>query len=1008
MELTKDTYNNLVSLIDNAKQNTHYELEARFWAKNLNINEDNYTKLFQKLTFTNSYNGMGYKYEMKNILDIIIDKNENNIRMSILEESNIKKYWLLSKTEGLNPVYIEKEKLDKVDDENYNIRFSLNNELPKNDILKKNIDILTNNTTEKTYRLKNRYTIYTNDGLFVIEMSKIKTGHGNTFKTSNTLKGKISYEIEIEYIGKDTSISSKEIADKLLQHCFMILKILHNTNYIIPNTLKDDLKTYYKDLINTKMDDFIAASPVTIHQENLFRSEEIANIYQRYAVTLKADGQRVFLIVYKTGKIYIFNNNYQFIDTGYEDTNWIGTLLEGEYIDENNELYLYDALYSKNNDIRKKHLIDINTENITRINIIEQFIKSTTRKRSNNFIDELCTKIKLKKYIQTVRNDGSDIFQKVKELWDTRQYNTFGVDGIIFVPKYLYYPLRGGTWDKLFKWKPPHLNSIDFLSQTVKDDNDNDVRSPYIEVIKRIDGKTENILKQYVTFKLYVTGQKTIYNRNNNRKIKVPIPFNPFGLDEKNSEKFNIAKVFVDDDNKIYATDPITNEKIEITDDIIIEWSYDNSKEDGFKWIPMRYRRDKTTQYKNGEKMFGNAERTANDIFKSFQMPITEEMITTGNIPVITEDKNGVIDNPYYVRQTDDNGKRKRYPYQNFHNLYVKFQLLYLSSPTYIKEINTGYEGKILDLCCGRGVDYNKIKSARYAELIGMDIDFENIKIAQEIFKARAVPPPKAYYVRGDTSKLIFPNQATAYTEADKIKTQKFIPTKYMFDTISLQFCFHYFFKSEITFRTILQNLNDNLKIGGFVIGTTFDGERIYNALNKTTSVCGKEFSGDLMWKIEKKYKNKTLSFTEKTPNFGKQIDVLVKTIGVVHPEYLVNFKYMVRLMKEYGFSMVFIKPFEELHKEIMDNVNIMKQSESELNKYKEFASEMSDAEKTFSFFSSAFMFKKEHNSSDTLLKKLMELMEKESKVKIKMESNAYIVDKDTEEFIQDIKEQEE
>jgi hypothetical protein len=41
----------------------------------------------------------------------------------------------------------------------------------------------------------------------------------------------------------------------------------------------------------------------------------------------------------------------------------------------------------------------------------------------------------------------------VKELWESRKYSTFNVDGVIFVPKYEYYPYRGGTWKNLFKWK---------------------------------------------------------------------------------------------------------------------------------------------------------------------------------------------------------------------------------------------------------------------------------------------------------------------------------------------------------------------------------------------------------------------------------------------------------------------------------------------------------------------------------------------------------------------------
>ena len=1013
MELNKNIYNNLISLIDNAKKNKNYELEARIWNKNMEvINEDTYTKLFQKLTFSKIYNGLGYKYVMKNILDVFLDKSINksdneSVRMSINDEDNIKKYWLTSSLDNIETIFIEKEKIDKIDDDNYNIRFSLNNEIPKNNILKKNIDLLTkNNQIDKVFRFKNRYTITSEDNLFLIEMSKIKYGTGKTFKESNTLKNKVKYEIEIEFIGKDTNLTSNEIADKLLLLCFNILKILHNTNVIISNSLTNNLKKYYKQLIGKNYDDFIAANPVALHRINLFKSEEVANIYNRYAVTLKADGQRVFLIVYNNGKIYLFNNNFQFFDTGYKDESWCGTLLEGEYISENNEVYLYDALYSHNQDVRKRYLIDLKDSYKkinTRLEILDEFIKSSKRYISENFNEDICIKLKNKKYIQCVRNDGTDIFQKANELWSTKQYNSFNVDGIIFVPKYEYYPLKGGSWEKLFKWKPPLLITNDFLSQTLKDDYGNDIRSPYIEIVTRLDGKKENILKQYKTFKLFVTGTKTIYNNQKNTKIKIPVLFNPFKLDEKNNEKYSLAKVFIEDDGKIYANDPINNEKVEIHDDIIIEWGYDETREEGFRWIPYRYRKDKTLQYLNGEKMYGNSESTANNNFRSLILPVTEDMITTGNVPVF-ENKNDIIENPYYIRETN-NGKRKRFPYQNFHNLYVKYQLLYFSSPSYIKEIGNGYHGKILDLCCGRGVDYPKIKNARYEEIVGMDIDFENIKIAQDIFKAKYTPPPKAYYVRGDSSKLIWPEQLCSYTEADKLKTKKFIPTKYMFDTISLQFCFHYFFKDEISFRTILQNLNDNLKIGGFVIGTTFDGERIYDALKENDSISGKEFSGDLMWKIEKKYKNKKISFTEKLPNFGKQIDVLVKTIGVVHPEYLVNFKYLVKLMEEYGFSMVFIKPFEELYKEIIDGKNVMNQSQKDLEKCQEFAKEMSDAEKRFSFFFSAFMFKKEHNSSDTHIKRLIELMEKEDKVKITLEKDVYKVDKKVETLIQNMEE---
>jgi len=1015
MELNIEVFTKLSSLFDSAKKNINYELEARFWNRdNKKINSEKYNKIFQKLTFSKDNNGLGYTYEMKNILDIILDKksynNSDTIRVSINDINNIKKYWLTSEIDN-NAKFIEKEKLDKLDEENYNIRFSLNNEIPQNNLLNKNKNLLLSNTQDKIFRLKNRYSIKTDDKLFLIDMTSVKLGNGKTFKESNTLKENLSYEIEIEYIGGDIDISSDIIAQKLLYHCEIILKILQNTNILLTNNLINNVKKFYNKLVNNKYNDnFIAASPVTIHRDNLFKSTNIKNIYNRYAVTLKADGERNFLIVYSSnneddnGKIFIFNNNFNFIYTGYKDIEWCNTLIEGELVDNGpeKEIYLYDILFSKGEDVRRKHLTDIKKDVIsnTRLDILDKFQKSTTRKMQINFNDENCIKLKYKKYIQSVRSDGSDIFQKVKELWDNRKYNTFNVDGVIFVPKYEYYPLNGGSWYSLFKWKPEELNTVDFLIKFVKDDNKKDIKSPYIQIIDRLDNKNETILKQYISIKLYVTGQKTIYSENHKmNKKNIPVLFNPFNLDEKNSEIHNLVKIFIDDDQKIYANDPITGEKEEIYDDIIVEFGYDNSKEDGFKWIPYRYRKDKTTLYKNGKEIFGNSQFTANDIFKAINLPVTEEMITTGNVP-LNELKEDIDKKSYYLRDLNNNSKRERFQYQNFHNHYVKYQLLYFSSPSYIHEYKSGVHGKLLDLCCGKGVDINKIKRAKYAEIVGMDIDYKNIKEAQEWYKNMVpFPKPKASYFRGDSGKLIWPVQACGDTVAEKLKTKEYIPTKYLFDTISLQFCFHYFFKDEISLRTVIQNMNDNLKIGGFVIGTTFDGARLYEQLKNNEFISGKTSSSEVMWKIEKKFSSTKLVFTDKKPNFGKQIDVFVKTIGVVHPEYLVNFNYLDKIMEEYGFSKVVIKPFEEFYNELIEGKNLMDLSDKELEKDIEVAKKMSEDEKRFSFMSSGFIYKKEKNSSDSLIKKLVELIEKRDKLRKK--EGIYKVNEDTEHTIE-------
>lgn len=322
-------------------------------------------------------------------------------------------------------------------------------------------------------------------------------------------------------------------------------------------------------------------------------------------------------------------------------------------------------------------------------------------------------------------------------------------------------------------------------------------------------------------------------------------------------------------------------------------------------------------------------------------------------------------------------------------------------SPAINEELNT-LKGKIFDFACGKGVDLNKIIKGRYSELVGMDFDLNNINFAIEYYKGLSVKfKPRAFYFRGDGSKLIFPNQACGFTDTDKVSARKYIPMKYYFDVVSVQFAMHYFFENEIKLRSFIQNLNDNLKIGGYYIGTCFDGKRIYDSLKGEKFISGKLYSGELFWKIEKGYKTRLGLDTDK-PIYGKEISVYVKSIGRTHLEYLVNFNFFTKLMEEYGFEMIFIKPFEELYDELMNKEN---DNDFNIEKNKDTAEKMSDDEKTFSFFNNAFCYKKISNSSDSLLSKLIEKIDKEEKKKIdiNMKEKIKVIDYNTENLIENM-----
>lgn len=1007
MDINKTTYDKIRNLVKQVKLNDTYELEVRI---KRGITRDIYERIFENLTYGKIYGGYEYRYTKKTALDIrLIDSsNESGVaRVTINDVGLIEKYWLFETLDNIEHIIIEKEKLDIIDIDDYNLRISLNEEIPEKNMLKKNINLLRNKLNElppnvsieipnmkndkiiKYFRLKNRFEIFISD-LFRVDLTATKTGTGDTFKNSNTLREPEKYEIEIEYIGGNSSMSDDEITNELLKTCYLILNLMQQNSRILKQSDINSILEKYQSTIkmknyNTKLytnsynndahTDFICANPVTLHRVNLIKSTKSHNILNKYCVTLKADGERNILYVCKSddennGKIYLININNHIKDTGFIDTTMAGTIIEGEFI--NNTIYIYDVLFDKGYDVRKRFFINSESSTIkSRYELLDIFIKSKTRK----VINEPTIDIIKKKYDFSYRADGSDIFEKAQTMWNNRAFEQFNSDGLIFMPMYEAYPLRSGAWHSLLKWKPLYLNTIDFLIKIVKYDNGIDIKSPYLNINKSGDmNNNTGDIKQYKTLKLFVGGYEDTANNNGRKMIKkrYPIEFNPFGL---NNNLHGSTGVFINEDDKIIAIDPITNKQQEILDDTIIEFGYNNMAEDGFKWVPYRIREDKTLSYRSGNDIFGNIDKTAYDIFKSILTPVTDDMLFTGKIPLEES-----VEETKYFDNTSNTGER--YAYQNFHNYVIKDNLI-----EYVSNVIVDNNIKVFDACMGKGIDIIRFKKFNVNEVVGIDIDSNNVKFAITYHKKiLPSPKPRAFYICGDMSKLLYYEQSAGLTNNDKSMIKKYIPMKYYFNIFSIQFALHYFFKNEITLRTLLQNMNDCLKIGGYIIGTCFDGQRVYNALHNNPTIEGKTYGGEIMWSISKQYKSK-LSFIDTKPNYGKQIEVFVKTIGKTHNEYLVNFEYLDAIFQEYGFKKIQIKSFETYYNDEVESSNTNKS-----------VTNMSEEEKRFSFFNTSFIYEKVKNSSDNLLKKLIILMEKEHS----KSSKTMVVDKDLEHILED------
>ena len=104
----------------------------------------------------------------------------------------------------------------------------------------------------------------------------------------------------------------------------------------------------------------------------------------------------------------------------------------------------------------------------------------------------------------------------------------------------------------------------------------------------------------------------------------------------------------------------------------------------------------------------------------------------------------------------------------------------------------------------------------------------------------------------------------------------------------------------------------------------------------------------------------------------------------------------------EYGFSKVFVRPFEEFYNDLIEGKNILNLPDKDFKQNIANAQNMTEDQKKYSFLNSAFMYKKEKNSSDSLMKKLVELMEKKSKLKKKEDITVYKVDENLEHLIED------
>ena len=784
-----------------------HELEVRFGTKGAKITKIDYDNVISKIkSFGFSVENPAGSYMLRIQND---SEEQSEVRTEIEGLLEIQQYCKTNTVKQLENVKFNKKTkaMQPVDFEDFNFRVSYQREEELKRSHHEVVAILENwADTKKYHRFMNRITFTHPDIPVKIDFSVVKSAGENkrksyvadTISAVDIFSSPEHFEIELEVdnteIGpfKDVNSSADLIAEirKVIK---FVLMGLQGTNYPISVGEKAGVITEYMRLIHGEQyvqgqqkiiaKNFIGPSTYTLQMENIVEptADIVApNIRENYTVTDKADGSRNMLYISKGGKLYLITSSMQVIFTGavVENRSLIQSLFDGELIYHNRigdfiNLYAaFDVYYVNGKDVRSHGFVNDGKGTVFRLDLLKANIKlviedaksvvphkpSPIRIASKKFYTNTSSTSIFDNCLKILQNDSQGLFE----------YNT---DGLIFTPSNMgvgldkiggQCPNRRIAWRHSFKWKAPEFNTIDFLVSTEKLESGVDIVTPVFQqgttagsAVQLFEYKTLALRVGVDTAKhMYLNPCQDIMEDNmplpgkaaDNENKYLPLRFYP---SDPPDERAGIVNMMLKKDeagnNQMYTEG---GEMFE--DGTIVEFKYIHERENDWKWVPIKVRYDKTSEYRNGEKNFGNDYDTANNNWKTIHKPLTLEMITTGqNIPA------GIVDDSvYYSNISSKSTKALR----DFHNLFVKKALI----------VGTSKKGdSLIDFSVGKAGDFPKWIEANLDFVFGIDIHNDNIEnkingacVRYFTYYKMHRKIPKVLFINGDSSLNIRSGEA--------------------------------------------------------------------------------------------------------------------------------------------------------------------------------------------------------------------------------------------------------
>jgi len=853
------------------KLNTDDEFEIMFnnYKNDNKLSINKFMDILKYLKYRSNTEKLVLNHEV--ILDVIFDYEQNNVyRISINGIENINDFLnlvhqrsnhvlfsiLLTQSEFTNNEnfkYIRKQKdtSNIIDIDQYDIRIRKSSEKKLTDKDMQNLINMGINSSNKIFfRYKNRLSLHVidnNNEKLSLDLTVVQHSN-NVNNIMNSLKG---YEMEIDYSLKKEK-NNEKISNIILKEMENIKKIIEGTDILITKDEYNHILDNYKKLLmfnETINNSLYSMQPISAEVQHV-----IDKIPINYSVTDKADGQKTQLFIYNN-IVYLINTNLVIKKTNYTST-LTNTVLEGELIsiyDNSKNKYMFmafDCLYYSGKDMRDEPLLIKRLECVNNVckdlnkNIYickdfnekyslekqEKFYKKEIQNFYNNInvnvdkLDNNAIFFHPKLFLFPSGGNVCEIYMFSYLIWDyySNSKIDYKLDGIIYTALDQKY-----TRDKreqkypIYKYKPPTTNSIDIYITYQRNSETN----TYLDIYDNLVGNKNNQIYRVVNF--YVGD--LIGNK------EVPVPFMK---EELNHEAyFPLINGEVRDEDGNYIQD---NTVIEVV------YNNDSSIPHPYRWSILRTRWDKTEEVQRYQRKYGNFKSVAIKTWQSIKEAVTIEEIknlsqeNTYNLEkkilqsrlsasVIISDKQ---QNVYYQKITNLCKKLRE-----FHN-WIKSIIIY----TYCSP-NKNVRKSILDIGCGRGGDILKWYHARIGEYVGVDVDYYGIYSSTDSaitryndYKRKFPDFYKASFIQADASSLFDStyqeNKLTNMSKENKILIDKIFTSSRKFDCISSMFAIHYLFSSKEATNNLVKNINDYLKVGGFLIFTLFDAKLVMNKLD--------------------------------------------------------------------------------------------------------------------------------------------------------------------------------